>query len=103
MDNLDTTLFQLPMLVLPFSPSSSGCHFAGFPIVTKTPRICINCAFIIEVMLFGMISELISRITRLLSVLLVATIARVPNISQFIQSSCLQESIRNLLTDKNYS
>ena len=32
-------------------------------------------------------------------VLLVATIAKVPNISQFIQSSCLQESIRNLLTD----
>ena len=34
--------------------------------------------------------------------LLVATIAKVPNISQFIQSSCLQESIRNLLTYKNY-
>ena len=35
--------------------------------------------------------------------LLVATIAKVPNISQFIQSSSLPESIRNLLTDKNYS
>ena len=33
------------------------------------------------------------------TVLLAAIIAKVPNISQFIQSSCLQESIRNLLTD----
>ena len=32
-------------------------------------------------------------------VLLVATIAKVPNISHFIQSSSLPESIRNLLTD----
>ena len=31
------------------------------------------------------------------NVLLVATIAKVPNISQFIQSSCLQESIRKPL------
>ena len=85
------TLFQLLVLVLPFSPLSSGCYFAGFPIVIKTPMICINCAFIIEIILFGMISELISRITRFLSILLVATIAKVPNISQFIQSSCLQE------------
>ena len=33
------------------------------------------------------------------NVLLVATIAKVPNISLFIQSSCLPESIRNLSTD----
>ena len=51
-DNLDTTLFQLPVFALPFSPSSSGRHFAGFPVVIKTPRICINCALINEIMLF---------------------------------------------------
>ena len=34
-----------------------------------------------------------------LIVLLVATIAKVPNISLFIQSSCLPESIRNVSTD----
>ena len=66
-DNLDTTLLRLPVLALPFSPSSSGRHFAGFPVVIKTPRICVNCALINEIMLFGMISELISRITRFLS------------------------------------
>ena len=66
-DNLDTTLFQLPVFALPFSPSSSGRHFAGFPVVIKTPRICINCALINEIMLVGMILELISRITRSLS------------------------------------
>ena len=60
-------LFRLPVLALPFSPSSSGRHFAGFPVVTKTPRICVNCALINEIMLVGMISELISRIIRFLS------------------------------------
>ena len=66
-DNLDTTLFRLPVLALPFSPSSSGRHFAGFPVVIKTPRICINCALINDIMLVEMILELISRITRSLS------------------------------------
>ena len=66
-DDLDTTLFPLPVLALPFSLSSSGRHFAGFPVVIKTPRICVNSALINEIMLFGMISELISRITRFLS------------------------------------
>ena len=66
-DDLDTTLFPLPVLALPFSLSSSGHHFAGFPVVIKTPRICVNSALINEIMLFGMISELISRITRFLS------------------------------------
>ena len=66
-DNLDTTLFRLPVLALPFSPSSSGRHFAGFPVVIKTPSICVHCVLINEMMLFGMISELISNITRLLS------------------------------------
>ena len=28
-DNLDTTLFRLPVLALPFSPLSSERHFAG--------------------------------------------------------------------------
>ena len=56
-----------PVLALPFSSSSSGRHFAGFPVVIKTPGICVNCALINEIMLFGMISELISRITRFLS------------------------------------
>ena len=65
--NLDTTLFRLPVLALPFSPSSSGRHFAGFPVAIKTPRICVNCALINEIILFGIISELISRITRSLS------------------------------------
>lgn len=70
MDNLDTTLIRLPVLALtfsPFSPSSSGCHFAGFPVMIKTPRICVNCALKDEIMQFGMISEFISRITRFLS------------------------------------
>ena len=41
---------------------------------------------------------------RKVHVLLVATIAKVPNISLFIQSSFLRKcNIRNLLTDKNYS
>ena len=66
-DNLDTTLFRLPVLALPFSPLSSERHFAGFPVVIKTRRICVNCAIVNEIMLFGMISELVSRITRSLS------------------------------------
>ena len=31
-DSLDTTLFRLPVLALPFSPTSSGRHYAGFPV-----------------------------------------------------------------------
>ena len=34
-DNLDTTLFRLPLLALPFFLSSSGRHFAGFPVMAK--------------------------------------------------------------------
>ena len=62
-DSLDTTLFRLPVLALPFSPTSSGRHYAGFPVAIKTPGICVNFALINEIMLFGIISELISRIT----------------------------------------
>ena len=65
-DNLDTTLFRLPVLALPFSPTCSGRHYAGFPVSIKTPGICVNFALINEIMLFGIISELISRITRFL-------------------------------------
>ena len=54
-DNLDTTLFRLPVLVLPFSPSNSGRHFAGFPVAIKIPRICVNCALINEIMLSGIV------------------------------------------------
>ena len=61
-DSLDTTLFRLPVLALPFSPTSSGRHYAGFPVVIKTPGICVNFAPINEIMLFGNISELIFRI-----------------------------------------
>ena len=64
-DSLDTTPFRLP--VLPFSPTSSGRHFAGFPVAIKTPGIWVNFAVKNEIMLFGIISgiisELISRIT----------------------------------------
>ena len=59
-DNLDTILFRLAVLALPFSPSSSGRHFAGFPVAIKTHIICVNCALINEIMTFGMISELVS-------------------------------------------
>ena len=62
-DSLDTTLFRLPVLALPFSPTSSGRHYASFRVAIKTPKICVNCVLIDEIMLFGMISELISRIT----------------------------------------
>ena len=48
------------MLALPFSPSSSGRHFAGFPVAIKTHLICVNYALINEIMTFGMISELVS-------------------------------------------
>ena len=57
------TLFRLPVLALPFFPTSSGRHCAGFPVAIKTPGICVNFALINEIMLFGIISELISRIT----------------------------------------
>ena len=57
------TLFRLPVLALPFFPTSSGRHCAGFPVAIKTPGICANFALINEIMLFGIISELISRIT----------------------------------------
>ena len=56
------TLFRLP-----FSPTSSGRHHAGFPVAIKTPGICVNFALIKEIMLFGIIAELISRITWSLS------------------------------------
>ena len=66
-DSLDTTLFRLPVLALPLPPTSSGRHFAGFPVAIKTPGICVNFALINEIMLFGIIagiiSKLISRIT----------------------------------------
>ena len=66
-DSLDTTLFRLPVLTLPFSLTSSGRYFVGFPVAIKTPGISVNCALMTEMMLFGMISELISRINRSLS------------------------------------
>ena len=66
-DSLDTTLFRLPVLTLPFSLTSSGRYFVGFPVAIKTPGISVNCALTTEMMLFGMISELISRINRSLS------------------------------------
>ena len=47
-------------IALPFSPTSSGRHYAGFPVVIKTPGICVNSALVNEIMLFGIISELIS-------------------------------------------
>ena len=66
-NSLDTTLFRLPVLALPLPPTSSGRHFAGFPVAIKTPGICVNFALINEIMLFGIIagiiSKLISRIT----------------------------------------
>ena len=62
-DSLDTTLFRLPVLALTFTPTSSGRHYAGFPVTIKTPGICVNFALINEIMLFGIISELISMIT----------------------------------------
>ena len=52
------TLFQLLVLMLPFSLTSSGRRFTGFLVMIKTPGICVTCAFINEIMLFGMISEL---------------------------------------------
>ena len=49
------------------SQTSSGRHFAGFTVAIKTPGICVNFALKNEIMLFGIISgiisELISRIT----------------------------------------
>ena len=59
-DSLDTTLFRLPVLAFPFSPTSAGRHYAGFPVAIKTPGICVNFALINEIMLFEIISELIS-------------------------------------------
>ena len=59
-DSLDTTLFRLPVLASPFFPTSSGRHYAGFPVAIKTPGICVNFALINEIMLFEIISELIS-------------------------------------------
>ena len=57
-NSLDTTQFRLPVLGLLFSPTSSGRNLAA---------ICVNDAFINEIMLFSIISELISRITRSIS------------------------------------
>ena len=49
------------------SQTSSGRHFAGFTVAIKTPGICVNFALKNEIMLFGIISgiisELISKIT----------------------------------------
>ena len=61
------TLFRLPVLALPFFPTSSGRHYAGFAVAIKTPRIYVNCTLINEIMLFEIISELTSRITWSLS------------------------------------
>ena len=66
-DSLDTTLFRLPVLALPFSPTSSERHYAGFPLAIKTPGICVNFAPINEIMLSETISEFISRVTWSLS------------------------------------
>ena len=63
-DSLNTTPFRLQVLALPFSLTSSWRHFPGFLVAIKTPWICVNCALIDEIMLFRMIPELISRITR---------------------------------------
>ena len=41
----------------------SGRHYAGFPIVIKTPGICVNFALMNEIMLFEIISEPISGTT----------------------------------------
>ena len=51
------------MLALPFSPTSSRRHYAGFPVAIKTLGIFANFAPINEIMLFGIMSELVSRIT----------------------------------------
>ena len=40
------------MLALPFSPTSPGRHYPGFPVAIKTFRICVNFALINEIMLF---------------------------------------------------
>ena len=61
-DSRDTTLLRLPVLALPFSPTSSRRHYVGFPVAIKTLGIFVNFALINEIMLFGIISELISRI-----------------------------------------
>ena len=66
-DSLDTTLFRILVLAFLFSPTSSGRHYAGFFVVIKTPGICVNFALINEIMLFAIISGLISRITWFLS------------------------------------
>ena len=57
------TLFRLPVLTLPFSPTSAGLYLAAFPFAIKTPGICVNCALVYEIMLSGMISEVLFRIT----------------------------------------
>ena len=59
-DSLDTTLFRLQVLALPFSPTSS---VQQVPVAIKTPGICMNFALINEIMPFAIISELISGIT----------------------------------------
>ena len=45
-DSLNTALFRSPVLALAFSATTSGRHFAGFPVVIsiKTLGICVNCA-----------------------------------------------------------
>ena len=54
-DSQDMTLFRLPVLALLFSPTSSGRHYAGFPVAIKTPRICVDFTLINEIMLFVII------------------------------------------------
>ena len=63
---MDTTLFRLPLLALSFSATNSGRHFACFLVAIKMPGICINCALMNGIMPFGMISKLISSISRYL-------------------------------------
>ena len=57
-DSLDTTLFRLPLFMLPFFPTSSGRHFAGFPVAIKTPGICVNFAIINEIICLELVQEL---------------------------------------------
>ena len=61
---LDWTRLYFNLL---FSPTCSERHYADFPVAVKTPGICVNCSLIKEIILFGIISELFSRITWFLS------------------------------------
>ena len=63
-DSLDRTLFRLPALTLSFYSTNSGQHFAGFPVAIETRGICVNCALVNEIIMFGINPKLISRISR---------------------------------------